>query len=66
MIGGVVAIPKAVAPQSLTSRREKIGHKVISHGRYVSLQRADVPVSRRTFAGILSLIARLQASPAPT
>ena len=63
-----LAIPKAAEPWSLTSLREKlikIGTKVVSHGRYVTLQLAEVAVSRQTFAEILSLIARLRAPPAP-
>ena len=53
---------------SLTSLREKlikIGAKVVSHGRYVTFQLAEVAVPRRLFADILSLIARLRAPPAP-
>ena len=53
---------------SLTSLREKlikIGAKVVSHGRYVIFQMAEVAVSRLIFADILSLIARLRAPPAP-
>jgi len=52
----------------VTSLREKlikIGAKVVSHGRYVTFQMAEVAVSRQMFADILSLIARLRASPAP-
>jgi hypothetical protein len=64
-----LAMPKTADPWSLTSLREKlikIGTKVISHGRYVTFQLAEVAVSRRMFADILALIARLQAPPAPT
>jgi hypothetical protein len=43
----------------------KIGAKVFSRGRYVTFQMAEVAVPRQMFAEILSLIARLQASPAP-
>jgi hypothetical protein len=63
-----LAMPKAVEPWSLTSLREKlikIGAKVVSHGRYVTFQLAEVAVSRQIFADILSLIARLRAPPAP-
>jgi hypothetical protein len=35
------------------------------HGRYVTFQLAEVAVSRQMFADILSLIARLRASPTP-
>ena len=54
-------------PWSLTSLRErliKIGAKVVSHGRYVTFQMAEIAVSRQMFADILSLIARLRAPPA--
>jgi hypothetical protein len=63
-----LALPKAAEPWSLTSLREKlikIGAKVVSHGRYVTFQLAEVPVSRQMFADILSLIARLRAPPTP-
>jgi hypothetical protein len=39
--------------------------QVVSHGRYVTFQMAEVAVPRQMFAEILSLIARLQAPPAP-
>jgi hypothetical protein len=63
-----LALPKAAEPWSLTSLREKlikIGAKVVSHGRYVTFQLAEVAVSRQMFADILSLIARLRAPLAP-
>jgi hypothetical protein len=63
-----LAMPKAAKPWSLTSLREKlikIGAKVVSHGRYVTFQMAEVAVSRHTFREILALIARLRAPPAP-
>ena len=62
-----LAMPKAVAQWSLTSLREKlikIGAKVVSHGRYVTFQLAEVAVPRQMLQQILSLIARLRA-PAP-
>jgi len=62
------AMPKASKPWSLTSLREKlikIGAKVVSHGRYVTFQMAEVAVSRQMFAEILLLITRLRAQPAP-
>jgi hypothetical protein len=61
-------MPKTAEPWSLISLREKlikIGAKVVSHGRYVTFQMAEVTVPRQMFAEILSLIARLQAPPAP-
>ena len=58
-------MPKTAAPWSLTSLREKlikIGAKIVSHGRYVTFQMAEVAVPRHQ--EILSLIARLRAPPA--
>jgi hypothetical protein len=43
----------------------KIGAKVVSHGRYVTFQMAEVAVPRQMFQEILMLIARLRAPPAP-
>jgi Transposase DDE domain group 1 len=63
-----LATPKSAEPWSPTSLREKlikIGAKVVSHGRYITFQMAEVAVSRQMFADILMLIARLRALPAP-
>jgi len=63
-----LAMPAAAEPWSLTSLREKlikIGAKVVSHGRYVMFQMAEVAVPRQMFNEILMLIARLRAPPAP-
>jgi Transposase DDE domain group 1 len=63
-----LAMPKSMEPWSLTSLRDKlikIGAKVVSHGRYITFQMAEVAVSRQMFADILSLIARLRTPPAP-
>jgi hypothetical protein len=63
-----LAMPKTAEPWSLTSLGEKlikIGAQVVSPGRYVTFQMAEVAVPRQMFAEILSLIARLQAPPAP-
>jgi hypothetical protein len=62
-----LAMPKTAEPWSLTSLREKlikIGAKVISHGRYVTFQMAEVAVPKQMFREILSLIVRLRAPPA--
>jgi hypothetical protein len=59
-----LAMPKTAEPWSLTSLREKlikIGAKVVSHGRYVTFQMAEVAVPRQMFEEILSLIAQLRA-----
>jgi hypothetical protein len=63
-----LAMPKTAEPWSLTSLREKlikIGAKVVTHGRYLTFQMAEVAVPRQMFQEILSLIARLRAPPAP-
>jgi hypothetical protein len=62
-----LAMPKVAEPWSLTSLREKlikIGAKLVSHGRNVTFQMAEVAVSRQMFQDILSLIARLRTPPA--
>ena len=58
--------PEPIKEWSLTSLREKlikIGAKVVSHGRYVAFQMAEVAVPRRLFAEILPLIAELRPPP---
>ena len=64
-----LAMPKTAKPWSLTSLREKlikIGAKVVSHGRYVTFQMAELAVPRQMFQEILMLIAPLRAPPAPS
>jgi hypothetical protein len=61
-----LAMPKTAEPWSLTSLREKlikIGAKVVSHGRYVIFQMAEVAVPQKMFQEILMLIARLRPPP---
>jgi hypothetical protein len=41
----------------------RIGAKVVSHGRYVTFQTAEVAVPRQMFQEILSLIARVRRRP---
>ena len=63
-----LALPKEVAHWLLTTLREKlvkIGAKVVSHGRYVTFQLAEVAVPRELFRKILSLIDDLRPRPAP-
>ena len=63
-----LALPKEVEHWSLTTLREKlvkIGAKVVSHGRYVTFQLAEVAVARKLFREILSLIDDLRPRPAP-
>lgn len=62
------AMPKTAEPWSLGSQREtliKIGAKVVSHGRYVRFQKAEIAMARQLLPGIVSLIAWLRAPPAP-
>ncbi len=63
-----LALPQEIEHWSLTTLREKlvkIGAKVVSHGRYVTFQLADVAVPRELFRKILSLIDDLRRRPAP-
>ncbi len=63
-----LALPEAVKHWSLTSLREKlvkIGARIVTHGRYVTFQMAEVAVSRGLFEEILRLTAQLRAPPAP-
>jgi hypothetical protein len=63
-----LALPKEVEYRSLTTLREKlvkIGAKVVSHGRYVTFQLAEVAVSRDLFRKILRLIDDLRPRRAP-
>ncbi len=63
-----LALPKEVEHWSLSTLREKlvkIGAKVVSHGRYVTFQLAEVAVPRELFRKILSLIDDLRPRPAP-
>jgi hypothetical protein len=61
-----LATPEPIKDWSLTSLREKlikIGAKVVSHGRYVAFQMAEVAIPRNLFADILRLIAELRPPP---
>ena len=61
-----LATPEPIKDWSLTSLKEKlikIGAKVISHGRYVAFQMAEVAIQRQLFADILRLIAGLRPPP---
>ena len=64
----MLATPEPIKHWSLTSLKEKlikIGAKLVSHGRYVGFQMAEVAVSRHLFAEILRLIAELRPPPDP-
>src|SRR5271157_2982788 len=61
-----LATPELIKDWSLTSLKEKliqIGAKVVSHGRYVAFQMAEVAVPKVLFADILRLIAELRPPP---
>ncbi len=62
------ATPEPIKDWSLTSLKEKlikIGAKVVSHGRYVAFQMAEVAIPRHMFQEILRLIAELRPQPPP-
>ncbi len=64
-----LATPESIAEWSLTSLREKlikIGAKVVSHGRYVTFQMAEVAIPRKLFGAIMERIAALRAPPMAT
>ncbi len=64
-----LATPEPINDWSLTSLEEKlikIGAKVVSHGRYVVFQTAEVAFARNLFAEILRLIAELRPPPLPS
>ena len=61
-----LATPEPIKDWSMTSLKEKlikIGAKVVSHGRYVAFQMAEVAIPRNLFADILRLIAELRPPP---
>ncbi len=63
-----LALLQKVEHCSLTTLREKlvkIGAKVVSHGRYVTFQLAEVAVPRPLFAEIFHLIDGLRPDPLP-
>ena len=58
----------AIKDWSLTTLKDKlikIGAKVVSHGRYVIFQMAEVAIARQMFQEILRLIAELRPQPPP-
>ncbi len=63
-----MALPLEAENWSLTTLRDKLvktGAKVVSHGRYVTFQLAEVAVPRELFRKILSLIDGLRPVPLP-
>jgi hypothetical protein len=63
-----LATPEPIKDWSLTSLKEKlikIGAKVVSHGRYVAFQMAEVAIPRQMFQEILRMISELRPLPPP-
>src|SRR5262249_17123395 len=63
-----LATPEPIKDWSLTTLKDKlikIGAKVVSHGRYVVFQMAEVAIPRQMFQEILRLIAELRPQPPP-
>ena len=63
-----LATPEPIKDWPLTSLKEKlikIGAKVISHGRSIAFQMAEVAIPRQMFKEILRLIAELRPKPPP-
>jgi hypothetical protein len=59
----------SIKERSLTSLKGeliKIGAKVVSHGRYVDFQMAEVAIPRNLFADVLRLIAESRRPPVPS
>jgi hypothetical protein len=62
-----LAMPEPIKDWSLTTLKDKlikIGAKVVSHGRYVAFQMAEVTIPRILFADILRLVSELRSPPA--
>ena len=50
---------------SLKEKLIKIGARIVTHGRYVTFQMAEIAVPRELFEEILRLIAELRPHPPP-
>jgi hypothetical protein len=64
-----LATPEPIKDWSLTTLKErliKIGAKIVSHGRYVAFQMAEVAIPRQMFQEVLWLIAELRPKPPPS
>jgi hypothetical protein len=59
-----LATPEPIKDWSLTTLKEMIGAKVVSHGSYVTFQMAEVAIPRSLFADILRLASELRPPPA--
>jgi hypothetical protein len=72
MIDALATMPTSVPDRSaetyettLKDKLIKIGAKVVSHGRYIIFQMAEVAIPRQMFQEILRLIAELRPQPPP-
>jgi hypothetical protein len=66
--GSVATVEILVADKpegGLKEKLIKIGAKVVSHGRYVTFQLAEVAIPQQMFREILRLIAELRPQPPP-
>jgi Transposase DDE domain group 1 len=64
-----LATPESIKDWSLTTLKEKlikIGAKIVSHGRYVAFQMAEVAIPKNLFADILRMISELRSPPVPS
>ena len=66
-IGSIICfnVRRSFARPSLKEKLIKISAKVVSHGRYVVFQMAEVAIPRQMFQEILRLIAELRPQPPP-
>ena len=65
-MGFALLMPEPIGVWSMTSLKEKpvkIGAKVVSHGRYIAFQMAEVAIPKGLFADILRLIVEMRAPP---
>jgi hypothetical protein len=61
-----LATPEPIKDWSMTTLKEKlikIGAKVVSHGRSIAFQMAEVAIPKNLFAAILQLITELRPPP---
>jgi hypothetical protein len=55
-----LATPEPIKDWSLTSLKERLIKIIVSHGRYVAFQMAEVIIPKNLFADILRMIAELR------
>jgi hypothetical protein len=57
----VISLPQPI--EAAQEKLIKIGAKIVSHGRYVAFQMAEVAIPKNLFADILRMIAELRPPP---